>query len=129
MSQADVAKLELVYADWARGDFTRTDVFAPDIEFVYSADFPDPAVFRGIDSMAEGWARWLREWRDVRMVAERFVDLDPLVIVDIVLSGTGKSSGAPLEVPAANLWTFQAGKAVRLEAFAGRESVRAAAGL
>jgi ketosteroid isomerase-like protein len=129
MSEAIIATLERVYADWARGDFTHVEVFAPDIEFVYSSDFPDPAVFRGVDGMAEGWGRWLREWHDVRMAAERFVDLDPLVLVDILLSGTGKSSGAPLQVPAANLWTFRAGKAVRLEAFAGRETARAAAGL
>ena len=129
MSEANIATLERVYADWARGDFWRTDVFAPDVEFVYSSDFPDPAVFRGIEEMAQGWGRWLQEWDDVRMEAERFVDLDPLVLVDIILSGTGKTSGAPLQVPAANLWTFRAGKAVRLEAYAGRESARVAAGL
>ena len=129
MSKADIEKLETLYVHWGRGDFTRVDLFAPDLEFAYSSDFPDPAVFRGIEGLAQGWAGWLREWDDVKVAAEGFIDLDPLVLVDIILSGTGKGSGATLREPAANLWTFRDGKAVRIEAFSSMSSARRAAGL
>jgi ketosteroid isomerase-like protein len=129
VSQADIATLQLVYADWARGDFSRVDVFAPEIEFVYSADFPDPQVFRGVEEMVDGWRRWLHEWHDVRLAAEEFIDFDPMVLVEVTLSGSGRGSGAPLSERAGNLWTFRDGKAVRLEAFASVSSARRAAGL
>ena len=129
MSQADIATLELVYAEWACGDFSRVDIYAPDIEFVYSADFPDPQVFRGVEEMVDGWRRWLHEWHDVRLAAEEFIDLDPMVLVDIMLSGSGKGSGAPIRERGANLWTFRDGKAVRIEAFSSMDSARRAAGL
>ena len=122
--------LESVYADWAQGDYSRVEFFAPEIEFAYSSDFPDPTVFTGLDGLAEGWRRWLREWDDVRVAAERFVDLGERVLVEIVLTGSGKGSGAQMREGGANLWTFRDdGKAVRLEIFAQRDSARRAAGL
>ena len=127
MSHLDL--LRGVYAEWARGDYSRIDVFAPDVEFVYSADFPEPAVFRGHAGVYDGWGRWLREWDDMRVVVEELIDLDSRVLADVIVQGRGKASGAPLAEPGANLWTFRDGLAVRLEIFTNRASAREAAGL
>jgi hypothetical protein len=42
VSGDEVAALQPLYEDWARGDFSRTGPFDPRIEFSYSSDFPDP---------------------------------------------------------------------------------------
>lgn len=128
MSNLDV--LQAVYAEWARGDYSRIEVFAPDVEFVYSSDFPEPAVFHGHAGVYEGWGRWLREWDDMRVVAEELIELDRgRVLAEVIVQGRGRSSGAQLAEPGANLWTFSDGVATRLEIYTRRASARAAAGL
>jgi ketosteroid isomerase-like protein len=125
---SNVEFLRGVYDAWGRGDFTDASVFAPDVEFVYSSDFPEPAVFRGHEGVYAAWGAWLREWDEVRVAAEEFVQVGPLVLVDVLVHGRGRGSGAPVAEPGANLWTFRDGRAVRIEVFASRESARAAAG-
>ena len=127
---SDLDTLRRIYANWGRGDYSSgIDVFATDVEFVYSSDFPEPATFRGHEGVYEGWGRWLREWDDMRVVLEDLIDLAPQVLAEVIVQGRGKSSGAPLAEPGANLWTFRDGHAVRLEIYTDRAHARRAAGL
>jgi ketosteroid isomerase-like protein len=124
---SNVEFLRGVYDAWGKGDFSDVRVFAPDVEFVYSSDFPEPAVFRGYEGAREGWGAWLREWDDVRVAAQEFIELGPLVLVDVLVHGRGKGSGLEIAEPGANLWTFRDGRAVRIEVFADRAAARRAA--
>lgn len=125
-----MAALRDLYAEWDRGDFSRTNLFDDEIEFVYSSDFPDPQTFRGIPGMLEGWRRWLAEWDEVTVTAtDTFIRTeDGEVIVPTRIRGRGKTSGAPLDEPAANTWRFRDGKAVRLTLYANRDTALREAG-
>ena len=119
-----------LYEAWGRGDFTPTDLFSPDMELAYSSDFPEPSVFRGAEGMRSGWREWLHAWLEVKVSAEELVEAPGgLVLVDVLVSGRGRGSGAPMAEPGANVWTFRDGRAVRVEIFADRAHARRVAGL
>ena len=129
MSERDLETLAGLYAEWEHGDFGRDDAFAPDMEFVYSESFPEPGVHRGREAVREGWKRWLLEWADVTVVPERYIEAGEKILVEILIRGRGRTSGALVDGPGANLWTFKDGLATRLELFADRAEARRAAGV
>jgi ketosteroid isomerase-like protein len=130
MTEADLEALRGVYGAWSRGDYEWLDVFASDIEFVYSADFPEPAVYRGREGIARGWREWLREFDDVRVTARELVQARPqTVLAWVTVTGRGRGSGAPTSQPGANVWTFRDGRAARVELFFDVVAAERSAGL
>jgi hypothetical protein len=91
--------LELVrsiYADWERGDFSRTDWADPQIEFVI-ADGPDRQGFRGTGAMSSAWGRFLAAWTEYAVLADEFRDLDDeRVLVLLRARGRGRASGVEI---------------------------------
>jgi hypothetical protein len=63
-----------IYADWERGDFTRTDWANPEIEFVF-ADGPSPGRWTGV-AVATASSDFLSAWEDVRIEADEYRELD-----------------------------------------------------
>ena len=64
-----------IYADWERGDFSRFDWADPEMEYVF-ADGPEPASGRGHAAMWIAWRGVLSAWRDHRVIAEEYRELD-----------------------------------------------------
>ena len=86
-----------IYADWERGDFSRSDWADPEIEFAI-ADGPNPGVWTGIAGMAAA-ARglWAKDLHDHRVEAEDYREVDDeRVLVNCMFGGRGKSSGLDL---------------------------------
>ena len=130
MTEADLEALRALYDAWSRGEFEWVDLFAPDIEFAYSADFPEPAVSRGPQGIAAGWREWLREFDEVRVAARELVQARPdTVLAWVTVTGRGRGSGAPTSQPGANVWTFREGRAARVELFFDSVAAERAAGL
>jgi ketosteroid isomerase-like protein len=85
-----------IYADWERGDFSRSDWADPEMEFVY-ADGPDRTSGRGPAAMWVAWRDFLSAWRDHRAVAEEYRELDDGgILVLTAFSARGRSSGIEL---------------------------------
>ena len=122
-----------IYADWERGDFTRTDWADPEIEFVI-ADGPDPRSLKGVAAMSAGWREFLAAWTGYGVVADDYLQLsDGRVLVSLHATGQGKTSGIHLgraaEKGGANVHDLRGGKLTRLAIYFDRDRALADLGL
>src|SRR5207302_4440080 len=105
-----------IYADWERGDFSRTDWAHPDIEYVFAGG-PEPGSRTGLTGMAEGWREWLSAWEDYGVEADEYRELDEeRVLVLSHYSGRGKTSGlevGQMRTDGATLFHVRGGKVMR----------------
>jgi ketosteroid isomerase-like protein len=122
----ELEKLEALYADWSRGDFSRGDMFDPEME-TETFGMGEPMRADTYDGFVEAMRDWLRAWeRPLKVEAEEFVTSGDRILALIHWSGRGKGSGVPLEARGAHLWTFREGRAVRIEVYRDRDEARAA---
>jgi ketosteroid isomerase-like protein len=121
-----------IYADWERGDFSRTDWADPEIEFVM-ADGPDPGKWMGVGAMAEAWRAQMSVSEDYRVEADKHRELDSdRVLVLIQHSGRAKASGLEVEQlkrEGANVFDLRDGKVTRLALYWNRDHALADLGL
>jgi ketosteroid isomerase-like protein len=129
-----VPNLDLVrsiYADWERGDFSRTDWAEPEIEFVVIGG-PSPVSARGLRGMAAFAHDVLSLYEDYRNEAQEYRELDAeRVLVLDHLSGRGKTSGVELEGfrAGAHLFHVRDGQVTRCAFYFDRDRAFADLGL
>jgi ketosteroid isomerase-like protein len=130
MSCANLDLVRSIYAAWDRGDFTSAGWADPDIEYEY-ADGPSPGTWKGLDGMAEGFREWLSIWKDFRLAADEYRQLDgERVVVLDRLSGHAKISGLEIgEARTATLFHIRGGKVTRLVLYWDRDRMFADLGL
>ncbi len=121
----NTANLELVrsiYADWERGDFSQGDWAVSEIEFARVGLGPEDGTSIGPDGMASVFRSWLSAWRDWKLVAENYLEVDgERVLVPYSFTGRGKASGmevGQLRTAGAHLFHIRAGKVARLTVYA-----------
>jgi ketosteroid isomerase-like protein len=128
MSQENV---EILRRGYAASDplTTFAERIAPDVEFDFTAVYPDQPVLRGTDAVR----RFLDEgpWGGrINFEPERFFDVDDeRVLVFVRVTATGQESGAPAEARAAHEFTVRDGLLVRLKAYLDRAEALEAVGL
>jgi ketosteroid isomerase-like protein len=125
--------LELVhaiYADWERGDFSRSEWADPEIEFVIT-EGPNPGTWKGLEAMSRRYGEWLREWTDFRAEPEQFIVGEHDWILVLVRNfGRGRTSGYEFEQRSvANLFEFREGTVIRFVLYFDRDRARADLGL
>ena len=121
-----------IYADWERDYFGSAEWAHPEIEWVM-ADGPAPGTWKGVAGMAEGWRDFLGAWRDFRIQAEEFHELDSeRVLVLGHYTGRGKTSGlevAEMQATGAGLLYIRGGKVTRIVFYLDRAHALADVGL
>jgi ketosteroid isomerase-like protein len=127
MSSENVDIVRRIYEGWSRGDFSDGEHFSEDIEFDM-VDWPHPAKSHGVPAMVETWVTSLGAWEDFRSFPTEFVDCGRNVLVLNRIEGRGKESGAEVSADTASVFTFEAGKVVRLALHWDVEAARRAAG-
>jgi ketosteroid isomerase-like protein len=126
------ANLDLVrsiYADWERGDFSRSEWAHPEIEFMF-ADGPDPGRWVGLGVMAQRWREQLGPWEELTVAAEEYRELDDeRVLVLYRAMGRGSRSGLEVLTEGANVFHVRDGEVARLVLYWDRERAVAELGL
>jgi ketosteroid isomerase-like protein len=79
-------------------------------------------VLRWLEEWGAAWAEWSIE-------PEEFLDADDQVVLVFRMHATGRGSGVELERRDAIVYTFRAGKIVRLDYYNKREQALEAVGL
>jgi ketosteroid isomerase-like protein len=107
----------------------RDGLIASDSEIDYSAMYPDGPVIRGI----EAWVQYLDSIpfsRSVKVEPERFLDVDEEhVLVFVRFTAEGETSGVPVAVRNAYVFTIRDGVVVRWQVYGDRAEALKAAGL
>ena len=117
-----MAMLREIYAEWGRGDYTRTDFLHPEFELEFGSDFLDGGLFKGFEAVSAGWRVWLKEWSFWRSPAREYIELGDRILVLIDAEGVAKSSGIELAQPSANVWEFRDGKPFHLTLYTHEET-------
>jgi ketosteroid isomerase-like protein len=132
MPPENVEIVRRLYEHWARGDYSAVDFFDPGV--VYSrigTETPGmEGEWRGLEEMAVGTREYFRAFSDLRMEAERIIDLgDDKVLVLSRQTARGKLSGAPFEHDLAELMTLKDGKIVGVASYWRRAEALETVGL
>jgi ketosteroid isomerase-like protein len=126
------ANLELVrslYADWERGDFSRSDWLDPEIEFEV-VEGPNAGTWHGVAGVAGAMRDFLAAWKGYRVAAEEYRELDRERLLVLTLdSGRGKQSDVSMEQRRAHVYLIRAGKVSRITTYWSRDRALADLGL
>ncbi len=130
MSQENVEALRRVYEGWERGDFTTSEsLMEKNIVLVLRPSFPTEGVWVGLDGVKKHTAQVLDAWESLTMAAESYTEAGDSVLVRVLQRGVGAGSGASTEMRYFQLWSFRAGKAIRLEVIADEAEALEAVGV
>ena len=119
MANADVETLKDGYAALNRGDLMVVlSLLDPAIEWHEPAPSLEAGTHRGRDSF-EGFLRGrLESFDNFRVEPERVVERGDALVVVVRQTGSGRSSGLPIETRLAHVWTLAEDRVVRWEAVA-----------
>jgi ketosteroid isomerase-like protein len=134
MSQENVANIRECFAVFnERGVEAAIDTFghllAEDFGLEEASEMPDRERHSGKQGFLDNLSKLGNELDELRIEPLEFVDLDDKLVVEVLMAGRGRSSGAPVEMKFAQLWSLRDGKAVSLRDFATKEEALEAAGL
>jgi ketosteroid isomerase-like protein len=132
MSQQNIRVVRRIYQELARGNFGAVlEVLAADVEFeTYMPDSAETVTVRGTDALGAFMREWFGQWERYRAVGDEFRSVgDDTVLVLGRQLGIGRESGVEVESPGFTVWTFRAGKVVKLSAHYDRQQALRAAGI
>jgi ketosteroid isomerase-like protein len=119
-------KLETLYSEWARGDYTRSDLFAPEMT-MESFGMAEPLRADNYEEFVDQMREWLSAWgRPLTIEAEELIESGDRILVMIRWKGRGKGSGVEMDATGGHLWTFRDGLVIRSDVYRDREQARAA---
>jgi ketosteroid isomerase-like protein len=91
------------------------DLCDPDVEFCDLRSAVDtPQVLRGADSVKALLMSWSEAWDGFGAEVYEYVDADTFVICDTRWYGTGRESGAAIDLRQADVYEVRSGKLVRV---------------
>jgi hypothetical protein len=101
----------------------------PDGEYHASSADPDSAVHRGIDAITRQYERWEEAYPDLRVEPLEAKGKGEKVFVWVQFIGHGASSGLPIDMELAHVYTLRDGRIARLVEYMDRAEALDAVGL
>jgi ketosteroid isomerase-like protein len=123
---AELEKLAVLYDEWARGDYSRSDIFDPDVD-LDSFGMGERIQASGLEQFIAVMGGWLSAWeRPLTLEADELIGSGDRILALVRWRGRGKGSGIEVEAGGAHIWTFREGLVIRLEVYRDRDEARAA---
>jgi ketosteroid isomerase-like protein len=101
-------------------------LFHRDAEWIEAPERVDSKTYRGHVGIRDSFERWLEDWDEYRIEADRFEDHGDHVLVVSREFGKGHGSGASTEAMVFSLFTFRDGKVSHYREFYDEAAARAA---
>jgi ketosteroid isomerase-like protein len=129
MSQQNVEAVRRQHEHFSRTGEVLSEIYQADAEWMAAREDPDAATHRGPEAIQRYFAQWLGMFEDTDFRAEELIDSGDKVFAWIRFSGKGTTSGVPVEMELAQIWTFRGGKVERVEEYFDRSQALEAVGL
>jgi ketosteroid isomerase-like protein len=101
-----------------------------DAEFEWHVpDYPEGEVRQGPEAVIAFFREWGEPFEDMHVEWEIIEAGRARALALIDMRGRGRESGVPVEMRFAQLWTFEGGRAKRMDFYSDVDEGRAAAGL
>lgn len=104
-------------------------IYAPEIEVIWVDTSPDSGPYRGYDGALQAMTDWLDSFEDFYFEPEDFIDAGDDVVVPNRQKGTGKGSGALVEMTATWVLTVRDAKITSIREYSTKTSALEALGL
>ena len=131
MSEADIQVVRDQFqaandTDWRLA----MDLYADDVVLVVHPSYGfETGTFEGKEAVGEWFGHWFREFEPgFRFELDEAREIGDVIYLHAQLSGTGRSSGIPVQNDLAYLYEVRDGKVARAQIFKTREEALAAAG-
>lgn len=107
------------------------DIVSPDFVWDMSQfrGWPEAAVYHGIDGARAFLGAWTEGWDDWRLELESLREADEKVVALMRQSGRSKTTGLPVEMTFAMVWTVRDGKQAHMTMYAEPAEALRAVGL
>jgi ketosteroid isomerase-like protein len=129
MSQENVDAVRRQHEHFGQTGEVLSEIYDSDAEWIAAREDPDAATHRGLEAIRGYFAQWTGTFESIDFRVEELLDGGQTVFAWIRFTGKGTSSGVPVEMEQAQLWTFHQGKVVRVEEYFDRNEALEAAGL
>jgi ketosteroid isomerase-like protein len=115
----------------ATGEVLADIATAPDFVWDMSKfrGWPEQQTYEGVEGTRAFMRAWLETWDEWELEAEAFHDAGDRVVAITRQRGKAKSSGLPVDMHFAQVWTLRDGIALRMEMYADPSEALKAAGL
>jgi ketosteroid isomerase-like protein len=120
MSQANVEIVRDGYEAFrARGEFAE-ELVAPDFVWDMSTfrGWPEQQIYEGPQGARSFLTNWADAWEDWQMEVEALHDAGDRVVAVVRQRGRSKTTGLPVDMCFAMVWTVRDGKNTRMEMYA-----------
>ncbi len=128
MSEENLEIVRRVFTAFADGD-TGAMLQDLDPDVVLQVEQAGQGVYRGHEGAIKSLVDWTEDIDDFKVVAEEFLDNGDYVVVRTRQTGSGKSSGVPMEGVFWFVCQMREGKAVRIHVLTTEQAALEAAGL
>ena len=130
MHHTDLDRLREAYVALDRGNAEAIrDFLDPEVELHDRPEIPDATSYIGWEGLMMSVRASRESFEDFHFLPQRFFPCGDEVVVEVLMTGQGKTSGVPVEERIAHHWTIKDGHAVRLQAYSHLADALAAVGL
>jgi ketosteroid isomerase-like protein len=128
VSAGNRQRLERILGEVFAGRSLGADLLAEDAEWVNPPDAVEGGTRRGFDAFNDAIANVFAAWDDVHFDIERVAENGDVLVALGTLRGHVRGPGIAVEAAHGEVWTFRAGRAIRMQWFNTHTEALQAAG-